>query len=155
MVNSQPRVEKLATPLPMDADERTSDGKYILIVDGAFNAAAGTKLGYFTIDRLSATGGLGVFIPFLRDRNVVVVGENDDGAGRKEVKNIALGLCGAAKSVRIVYPLEGAKDLRDWYSAPAGCTRLELDSAIAAAHVLTPLLLLTSSFVTLEGGLAR
>ena len=130
------RKRGLTMPWPMDADESTSDGKYILIVEGASDAATGTKLGFFTIGRPSATDGLKFLIQLLPDRDMVIVGENDDGAGRQGAEQFAQGLSGVAKSVRIVYPPEGVKDLREWVIS--GCDHLKSDSVIKATEPFTP-----------------
>ena len=122
----------LTMPWPMHADE----SKYILVVEGASDAAAGFDLGFLTIGRPSATDGLKFLIQLLPDRDVVIVGENDDGAGREGAEKIAQGLSGVAKSVRILYPPEGVKDLRGWVTS--GCDHQTLDSAIKATEPFTP-----------------
>ena len=82
----------LTMPWPMEADDSTSVDKYILIVEGASDAAAGLHLGFFTIGRPSATGGLEFLIQLLRHRDGVIVGENDGGAGRQGAEKTGQGL---------------------------------------------------------------
>lgn len=114
---------------PLDSFAGSSVDEPILIVEGASDTAAGMDLGFVTIGRPSATGGLQYLRRLLRDRHVALVGEND-GVGRQGAEQIASGLVESAASVRILYPPACAKDLREWYTAPVGCNREELLSLI-------------------------
>ncbi|MCH7526525.1 MAG: hypothetical protein IID39_03725 [Planctomycetes bacterium] len=126
----------MAWPLPSDAGKTPADP--ILIVEGASDAAAGIDLGYHIIGRPSATGGRAYLRQLLRDRHVVIVGENDSGAGRSGAEKIATDLHEVVASVKLIFPPECAKDLREWYIAPAGCSREELNRLVAQASEWEP-----------------
>lgn len=117
-------------PLPDYAG--TSPDDPVVVVEGASCAAAGEDLSFTTVGRPSATGGLEWLRLLLRDLYVVIVGENDD-PGRRGAEKIACGLHDVAASVKVIYPPECAKDLREWYTSPAGCSREELLAAIRTA----------------------
>lgn len=129
----------MAWPLPTDAGTTPADP--ILIVEGASDAAAGIDLGFTTIGRPSATGGrphLRQLLGDRRDRDVVIIGENDSGAGRLGAEKIAADLHEMVASLKLIFPPECAKDLREWYTAPAGCSREELDRLISQASEWEP-----------------
>ena len=119
----------LSLEWPLPAYAGTSPSNPILIVEGQSDTAVGMDLGFVTVGRPSATGGLAYLQILLRDLHVVIVGENDE-AGRRGAMKLAKGLRGVAASVRIIFPPECAKDLREWYTAPVGCNREELLSLI-------------------------
>lgn len=118
---------------PLGSYEGSSRLEPIFVVEGMTDCAAGLGLGFVTVGRPSATGGLEHLRPLLRDRHVVVVGENDDSAGRDGAEKIAGGLLGVAQSVRVLFPPEGTKDLRAWVQGPSPLTREELLSHIKSA----------------------
>ena len=122
---------------PLRSYAGTSPAEPILVAEGASDAAVGLELGFVTIGRPSATGGLRQLCPLLRDLHVVVVGDNDD-AGRRGAEKIADGLHGVAASVKLIFPPDGFNDLRDWYSATAGCSRDDLLVAIRAVDNFKP-----------------
>ena len=70
-------------------------------------------------------------------KHLVIVGENDD-AGRLGAEQVAAGLVGIAASVKIIYPPDCAKDLREWYTAPAGCNKAEVLSVIRKTEPFEP-----------------
>lgn len=107
----------------------------LLIVEGMSDTAAGLALGFETIGRPSATGGVQHLEAIAADKHVVIVGENDDsGIGAVGAHKIAAALSPVAASVRVVFPPEGAKDLRAWTSAKAPLTRDELLGRIEQAR---------------------
>lgn len=122
---------------PLDPYAGTMAENPVLVVEGPSDTAIGMDLGFVTVGRPSALGGLEHLLALLRGLHVVVIGENDD-AGRRGAEKIARGLVRVCASVRVVYPPDCAKDLRAWRNAPAGCTRDELRSAIKAAEPVTP-----------------
>lgn len=118
----------MAWPLPAYAGSSPNDP--ILIVEGPTCTAAGLDLGFVTIGRPSATGGTEHLQPLLRDRHVVISGENDGGAGRLGADKIAQAIVGDAALVRIIYPPSDDKDLRDWAQH---ADRAEIETAIGEA----------------------
>ena len=115
---------------PIDPYAGSSPNAPIIVVEGMSDTATGLDLGYVTIGRPSACGGLDHLLALLKDRHVVIVGENDS-AGRTGVTKIADGLAEVAVSVRVVFPPDNVKDLRAWRAA--GCDHDELRSALTAA----------------------
>jgi hypothetical protein len=126
-------------PWPVPAYAGTSLDDPILIVEGGSDAAAGLDLGFLTIGRPSASGGVAHLRALLGSLHVVMVGENDNGAGRIGAQSIGAALVGLAASVRIIYPPEGTKDLRQWlrFLGPE-VARAALLEAMAAAMPLPP-----------------
>lgn len=90
----------------------------VLIVEGQTDCAAGMMAGFATVGRPSASGGGGLLAELLMGRAVVIVGENDK-AGREGAERIASKLRGVAKSVKVVFPPDGMKDLRSWIGGGA------------------------------------
>ena len=101
----------------------------VLVVEGPTDALALTAAGLAAVGRPSAAGGVGHLAGLLADldpaRDVLVVGENDrkdDGSwpGRAGAESIARGLAGTlGRPVKVAYPPDGAKDVRDWLTDPA------------------------------------
>ncbi len=124
----------------------------VYVVEGPTDALALTATGLAAVGRPSNTGGVAHLAALLGDldagRPVVVVGENDrkdsgDWPGRTGAESVARGLAGRlGRPVRWVLPPAGAKDVRDWLTAPArGETPwpdrgAELDNRLSAAAVV-------------------
>ncbi|MAE61000.1 MAG: hypothetical protein CMJ49_06540 [Planctomycetaceae bacterium] len=123
---------------PICAYDGTSTDDPIVLLEGATDTATAMTLGFTAIGRPSATGGLEHLRELLQGRHVLIVGENDGGAGHTGAEKIAAGLADVAASVRVIYPPEGCKDLREWHTSPAGCTRSEIIAAANAADPVTP-----------------
>jgi len=83
-------------------------------------------------------GGVPHLRKLLSGLHVVIVGENDGGPGVDGAWAVAKQLADVCASVRVIFPPDGAKDLRDWYTAPAGCDRDELLAAARAADPVEP-----------------
>jgi len=91
----------------------------VLVAEGASDTAAAIEAGFTVVGRPSASGGADLLAVLLRGREVIVFGENDqkdDGTwpGREGAERIADRLRPVCRSVRVVFPPEGAKDLRSW-----------------------------------------
>ena len=123
---------------PLDAYDGTSQEDPVLVVEGASDAAAGLDLNFTTVGRPSATGGADYLATLLRDRYVVIVGEHDKGAGRLGADKTANALVGITASVKVIYPPDGVKDLREWENAPAGCNRDEVLAVIRRSDEFVP-----------------
>lgn len=89
--------------------------KPILVVEGASDVMAAMDMGYVGVGRPSADGGGKLLSALLRGRDVIIVGENDDGAGVRGMEKMFQVLKTACKSVKKVLPPAGKKDLRAWY----------------------------------------
>ena len=94
-----------------------TDAPY-LVVEGASDTAAGLSLGFQTIGKPSAVGGIERISELIKGHSIdiVVVGENDP-AGISGMQKTHAYLSQYAKSCRMILPPEGTKDLRAWLSA--------------------------------------
>lgn len=109
-----------SSPLP-DSDSP------VVVVEGASDTAAVLGIGLVAIGRPSNTGGLEEAAALLRGRSVIIVGENDektDGSwpGKHGVNKTLSALKPVCPSIRIIYPPDGHKDIREWISRD-GLTR--------------------------------
>ncbi len=96
----------------------------VLIVEGASDTAAAIEAGFNAVGRPSATGGAEMLAKLLHGRAAVIVGENDakpDGQwpGRDGAERIKARLRSCCRSVKVIYPPVGTKDLRRWLT-PGG-----------------------------------
>lgn len=122
---------------PMDANAGKTRSAPILVVEGFSDAVTGTERGFTTIGRPSATGGASHLKRVCRKRHVVIVAEHDEsGAGKNGAEAIAQAIAKDAESVRILYPPEGVKDLREWCGGQYGADREELLAAIEGAQAV-------------------
>jgi DNA primase len=84
-----------------------------LIVEGESDLVAALDLGFAAIGRPNCNSCVDMTADFVKGREVVIIGDNDDG-GRFGVERLSDTLVLYCKDIRIVYPPEGIKDLRDW-----------------------------------------
>ncbi|MCA8975203.1 MAG: hypothetical protein KDC98_10800 [Planctomycetes bacterium] len=116
---------------------RPSDG-LVLNCEGESDTAAALSFGFDAIGRPGATTCVDIAAAYARGLDVVVVADNDDPTDPKKKSAIAgtaklvAKLTQVAKSVRVVRPPAGTKDLRAWRQA--GATREDIDAAIAGAE---------------------
>ena len=89
----------------------------VVVVEGASDVAGAISLGFVAVGKPSAEGGLRLLSELLFGRDVVVVGENDAGAGRRGMEKTFEYLKPKAKSVIKIMPPDGIKDLRAWIKA--------------------------------------
>jgi hypothetical protein len=97
----------------------------VFIVEGASDVLAMTLCGLSCIGRPNNAGGAELLADLLRDvgREIVVVGENDrkpngDCPGRDGAEAVAGKLADRlGKPIRIAFPPEGSKDVRNWLTA--------------------------------------
>jgi hypothetical protein len=87
----------------------------LLICEGPTDTAAALDLGFAAIGRPNCNSKVNMTAEIVKGRDVVIIGDNDDG-GRVGVERLSDTLALYCKDVRIVYPPEGIKDLRDWLS---------------------------------------
>ena len=89
-------------------------GLPILVVEGATDVLAAMDLGFTAIGRPSAEGGIELLKSLVAGRNVVIVGDNDAGAGKAGMDKAFHILKEKCKSTIKVLPPEGIKDFRQW-----------------------------------------
>ncbi len=87
----------------------------LLISEGPSDTASALDLGFDAIGRPNCNSKVDRTAHMAKSRNVVIIGDNDDG-GRSGVERLSDTLVLCCKSVRIIYPPDHIKDLRDWVS---------------------------------------
>ena len=105
----------------------------LLLCEGPTDTAAALDLGFAAVGRPSCNSGVRVFTALTRGRDVVIVGDTDE-PGRKGAEALAAELALHCPSVRLVYPPDGIKDLRQWKAD--GLTREQLQSVIEQSKPL-------------------
>lgn len=86
----------------------------LLIVEGATDVAAALDIGFMAVGRPSNTGCLDKLTHMIASRDVVVMGENDAGAGAEGMEKAFEVLRPHAKQIAKLLPPDGIKDLRQW-----------------------------------------
>ncbi len=85
----------------------------ILVAEGASDTACLHTFAFTAVGVPMAGQAAGELAVLLRDRHVVLIGDNDP-AGRKSVDSLCAALIGACASVRFTFPPDGHKDVRSW-----------------------------------------
>ena len=98
----------IPTDLPADG--------LILICEGPSDTAAALDLGFAAVGRPSCNSGAKMLSKFAAERSVVVVADND-APGRRGAGVLAGELVLHCPQVRIIYPPDEIKDLRQWRAA--------------------------------------
>ena len=86
----------------------------IIITEGQTDTATAMDLGFVAIGRPSAESGIDLLPSLVRGRDVVIVGDNDAGAGQRGMESVYQTLEPICKSVTKALPPETVKDLREW-----------------------------------------
>ena len=97
----------------------------ILVLEGFSDVAAATTLGFTAVGRPNDTGKMELLTSLpLAKKEIVIIGENDAGAGVRGMKTAYHNLKKLSNRVKMMMPPEGVKDLRKWLTA--GLTQQEL-----------------------------
>lgn len=96
----------------------------LLIVEGPTDTAAALDIDLVAVGCPSSGGGLDKLSQLVTGRDVIVLGENDAGAGVEGMNKTYEVLRPAAKHITKLLPPEGIKDLRQWVER--GLTREHL-----------------------------
>lgn len=99
----------------------------LLICEGPTDTAAALDLGFYAIGRPNCSSCVDMTTRFAKGRKVVIIGDNDK-PGRAGVEKLAGKLLLHCPSVKIIYPPNGTKDLRQWLQA--GLTSGQLQQII-------------------------
>lgn len=135
----------MAWPLPDGAGADLSEP--LMILEGQTDVACAMDHGFTAIGRPGAALGADLLVKLLKRIGkqqghrpyVVIMAENDEsGAGATGAERLADKLTPYCASIRIVFPPEGVKDLREWITGPAGADRVEIVAAIEAAETWKP-----------------
>jgi P4 family phage/plasmid primase-like protien len=86
----------------------------VLVVEGASDVAVATDLGFTAVGSSNAGGGKVLLRKLLEGYDVVIIGENDSGAGIRGMESAFKILKVVCKSVIKLLPPDGIKDLRIW-----------------------------------------
>lgn len=104
----------------------------VLLPEGPTDTAAALSLGFAAIGRPACRGGVRILARLLPGRHVAVVADADE-PGRAGAAELARVLAICCRSVCIIEPPAGIKDLREWLRR--GGTR---DDVLAAIHAAEP-----------------
>lgn len=88
--------------------------KPIIIIEGHSDTASAMDLGFVAIGRPSAEGGTELLANLVRGQEVIIVGDNDAGAGKKGMEAVFRTLSPVCRKVTKVLPPQQFKDLRQW-----------------------------------------
>jgi len=86
----------------------------ILVVEGATDVCAAYDLGFVAVGKPSAASKNKDLIELLSGHKVVILGENDAGAGKAGMEFTFTQLRGKCPECTKIMPPEGVKDLRQW-----------------------------------------
>lgn len=100
----------------------------VLIVEGASDVCAAYDLGFVAVGKPSGSSKSKQLPKLLTGRDVVVMGENDAGAGKAGMESTFDQLQKTCKNLVKLMPPKGVKDLRHWVEN--GLTQVELLSYI-------------------------
>ena len=102
----------------------------ILVVEGASDVCAAYDLDFTAVGKPSAASKSRDLVELLAGRDVVVMGENDAGAGKAGMEATAKQLQSKCPKITKLMPPKGVKDLRQWVEK--GLTQEELLRCIEA-----------------------
>jgi len=91
----------------------------VMVTEGYSDTAAAMDMGFVAVGKPSAQGGVNLLESLLRSRQVVVIGDNDAGAGKQGMEATFIKLKPVCKDVIKVMPPVQFKDLRQWKNQTA------------------------------------
>ena len=113
----------------------------LLICEGPTDCAAALDLGFAAIGRPNCSSCVDMTVKFCKGRSeIIIIGDNDppkeDGRrpGKKGAEKLAGKLLLHCSSVKIIYPPDKTKDLRQWLRA--GLTSGQLQQIIDKTEVI-------------------
>jgi hypothetical protein len=106
--------------------ELPSEG-LLLICEGPTDTAAALDLGFDVIGRPNCNSCVDMTARFAKGRKVVIIGDNDE-VGKTGAEKVAGKLLLHCSSVKVIYPPDKIKDLRQWLRA--GLTSGQLQQII-------------------------
>ena len=87
----------------------------IIVVEGASDVLTAMDLGFVSIGRPSAEGGMVILAEMpLYKKEIWIIGDNDAGAGLSGMRRAFATIQQSTQQIRMFQPPEGIKDLRDW-----------------------------------------
>ena len=106
----------------------------LLICEGPTDTAAALDLGFAAIGRPNCNSKVDMTARFAKGREVVIIGDNDE-VGKTGAEKLAEKLLLHCSSVKVIYPPDKAKDLRQWLRA--GLTSGQLQQIVENTKPLT------------------
>ena len=88
--------------------------KPLVVVEGSSDVLAAMDMGYIAIGKPSAESGNDILAKLVKNKDVIVVGENDE-VGQRGMESTFQTLKSKCKSVVKILPPDRFKDLREWY----------------------------------------
>lgn len=114
----------------------TSGRDPVVVAEGASDTACLHTFAFTAVGVPMAGQAAGELAVLLRDRHVVLIGDNDD-PGRKSIQTLAAALVGVCASVRFASPPDGHKDVRSWV-AEGGAGDADIAQLIEEAQPYEP-----------------
>jgi putative DNA primase/helicase len=108
---------------PHSSSQLPASSLPVLVVEGASDVCAAYDLGFVAVGRPSAQGGLNDLPGLVGGREVIVIGENDAGAGKSGMETAFNALRDICPKCTKAMPPNGIKDLRGWVQS--GLTKAE------------------------------
>lgn len=106
-------------------------GAPVLIAEGESDCAAALTLGFDAVGRCGCLGGADLLSTYCRGRDVGIVGDGDE-PGQRGAQALAGMLTIVCPNVRVVFPPDGLKDIREWLQR--GGAHADVQSAIRQAE---------------------
>ncbi len=120
----------------------------VIVAEGASDAVCLISFGFTAVGVPMAGRGADELAALLKDRHVVIVGDND-AAGRRSVETLSAVLGRGCSSVRIAFPPSGHKDVRSWV-ADGGAGDVDIAGLVNHAQLCTQAAAAESSVATSE-----
>lgn len=106
----------------------------LFVVEGATDSCAAWQIGLRVVGRPSCTGGTTLVARVAHGLDVVVVADFDShGAGRRGAEALASALLPTVRTLRVIEPPVGLKDLREWVRR--GATRADVLAVVEKTPV--------------------
>lgn len=104
---------------------KLSGNEPLLLAEGPTDTAAALDLGFDAIGRPNCNSKVEMTVKAARGREeIVIIGDNDS-AGKNGAEKLAEALVLYYPSVKIIYPPDGTKDLRQWLQAGLKAEKLQ------------------------------
>ena len=110
--------------LPVDVERKSR----IIITEGPTDCAAALDLGFAAIGRPNCNSKVDMTVAYCREyAEIIILGDNDT-VGKTGAEKLAEALSQKGINVKIVFPPEKVKDLREWVNS--GLTAIQLKNQI-------------------------
>jgi len=104
--------------------ELPSEGS-LLICEGLTDTAAALDLGFAAIGRPNCNSKVDMVAEFCKGRSEIIIISDNDNAGKKGAEKLAGELLLHCPNVKVIYPPDDVKDLRQWLNSGLTAERLK------------------------------